>query len=451
MNKEYVIVGGGIAGLFAANALAKKTNGKVTLVESGEKLGGLLCSFKSKNAVRYDQGTHLAAKTGVAFIDEILFEQQGFEDNWVSLPYLNAGNYFAGKCNTQTQVADIRDLNKSLYKQAVAEIMERKPFSSGSFAAYVSSRLGDVVLDELFIPVVKKLYGDDVDLNELQDNCGYFGLNRVVAFDLDVTKKLKQLDDFDEKIAFETVHSYASQSSLNTSFYYPKHKHGIQHWIEKLEKQALENGVEILLNCQTVRLNVSDSEVKTIVLSNGRILKCDKLVWTIPPYLALKQADIQFSSESKVQLMTANVFHFMFDKPITNTKNHYLWNWDAKFKAFRITVYDNFADSFFSGHRLSVEVLSQADKSSPSIDDILRELKEMSLITADHTVLDQALQVIHNTFPIPTKQLALLNQQISETVKDTLSNVIIGGRHSDKVWTQVDVLKNINEQLDTFC
>ncbi|MDE1032431.1 hypothetical protein OS099_23985, partial [Escherichia coli] len=80
---------------------------------------GLLGYFKSERGIKYDQGTHLASKTGVTEIDEILFGTKNFSAEWSRFPFLNAGNYFAGVWNTKTQVADIRHLPKPLYAQSI--------------------------------------------------------------------------------------------------------------------------------------------------------------------------------------------------------------------------------------------------------------------------------------------------------------------------------------------
>lgn len=447
--KKYIIVGGGLAGLFAANALLSRANVEVTLVESGDRCGGLLGYFKSERGIKYDQGTHLASKTGVTEIDEILFGTKNFSAEWSRFPFLNAGNYFAGVWNTKTQVADIRHLPKPLYAQSIAAIMSRVTPETDSFTSYVKSNFGPPVFEHLFLPVVHKLYGKDANLNDLKSDVGYFGLNRVVAFDTELTEKLKEISDFDNKIAFESVSHYAKKSTTDTSFYYPKHPDGIQHWVDNLTERAVSNGLKLLLNRRTERLVTTEGSISSIVLDDGTCLDCDKVVWTIPVPLALKQANIEYLSSFKPKLMTANLFHFMFDKPVSNTDNQYVWNWDADFKTFRITLYDNFAEHLPQGYRVTMEILTSPDDDiEVNIDSALSELKAMNLIDSTHKVLDNSHQIIKNTFPEPTKQLSLSNQALLSVLNDSLSNIIVAGRHSAKVWSQSDVLQDIYQQLN---
>lgn len=447
--KKYIIVGGGLAGLFAANALLSKSNVEVTLVESADRCGGLLSAFKSERGIKYDQGTHLASKTGIAEIDNILFAAKSFSTEWSTFPFLNAGNYFAGAWNTKTQVADIRHLSEPIYAQSVAAIMSRIPPETESFTSYVKSNFGPPIFEHLFLPVVNKLYGKDVNLNDLKSDVGYFGLNRVVAFDTELTEKLKEIIDFDNKIAFETVSHYAKKSTTDTSFYYPKHPNGIQYWVDELTERAVSKGLKLLLRRRTERLETSEGSVSSIVLDDGTRLECDEVVWTIPVPLALKQANIEYSSSFKPKLMTANLFHFMFDKPVSNTDNQYVWNWDADFKTFRITLYDNFAEHIPQGYRVTMEILTgPSDDNEVNIESAISELKAMNLITSNHKILDSSHQIIKNTFPEPTKQLSLSNQALLSVLNDSLSNIIVAGRHSAKVWSQSDVLQDIYQQLN---
>ncbi len=64
IDKSFIIVGGGFAGLFAARVLENFGVKKIKVVEKDNKIGGLLGSLKVKNPIKdgydydFDFGTH---------------------------------------------------------------------------------------------------------------------------------------------------------------------------------------------------------------------------------------------------------------------------------------------------------------------------------------------------------------------------------------------------------
>ncbi|QTL34219.1 NAD(P)-binding protein [Pseudoalteromonas viridis] len=452
MKKKIIVVGGGLTGLFAVNRLQQLCKGaEITLLESSEHCGGLLNCFTTQQGTRFDQGTHLASKTGNSAVDEILFGTAEEESqNWSSFSYLNAGNLFAGTWNYNTQVADIRSLPTIKYKQCVADIMTANSEVGGvNFKSFVTQHMGPALYEELFLPVVRKLYGYSMEAEQLAASTGYFGLNRVVAFDTEVTSQLKNVGRFDEKLAFDSSQHYARHFNVQEQYLYPKHGRGIHYWTDRMLDRALAGGANVLCGVSVSKLLTDNSTVTGIQLSDGMELACDHVIWSAPAALALKLADIKLEHSFRPELRTANLFHFMFDKPVTNAQNHYVWIWDRDYQTFRITLYDNFSGRAYEGYRVTAEVLSNREESQAlSLDVVKSELVKMGLITAEHQVLDQAHQVIHNTFPVPSLQLESSVAKLLELANSTLSNVTFAGRHSASAWLQADVINKLNKQLE---
>lgn len=72
MNKNIVVLGGGIAGIVSA-LLLKKKNNNVYLLEKNKKLGGLLGSRNLYKNLYFDYGCHFLKQTGIKLIDNIIF------------------------------------------------------------------------------------------------------------------------------------------------------------------------------------------------------------------------------------------------------------------------------------------------------------------------------------------------------------------------------------------
>lgn len=448
--QKVVIVGGGISGLFAANKLAAYDQFDITLIESSDRCGGLLNAYRSEQGVQYDQGTHLASKTGIAHIDKILFGEDKLAKHWHEFSYLNSGNYFSGQWNLKTQVVDIRSLPTECYHKCVGELLTSvSDTKTEDYSTFIRSHVGSYLSDKLFTPSVKKLYGDEVDFTHLKPKVGYFGLNRVVAFDDETSEVLKSIPKYDEKLAFSSSKYFAEKTNITESYLYPKSELGIQFWTDSLLNRAVNKGVKVKTSSQITHLNAQQANVTKVELKGGESLDCEYVIWTAPPFLALRLANIAFTSAYRPVLRTANLFHFSFNRPVLNSQNHYVWNWDESFKSFRITLYDNIAGRAEKGSRLTLEILSNEEQSELlCYEHALEELKELGLIDNRHIVIDQARQTIPNTFPVPTKQLDNAVKEVGELLRLSLKNVIFAGRHSSTAWLQTDVIKSIDKQIE---
>ena len=138
------VVGGGICGI-TASILLRKHYDRVVLIEQSESLGGLLNSVADDAGNYYDQGTHIPASTGVAEIDEILFNLPQFSKNWHTFTQLKTGNYFAGEWDLETQTIDARKLDSALYKQGIGEFMSLTSESEAdNIEQYLCETLGVV-------------------------------------------------------------------------------------------------------------------------------------------------------------------------------------------------------------------------------------------------------------------------------------------------------------------
>jgi len=457
--KNCIIVGGGICGIFSSIVLADRFE-NVYLVESQECCGGLLRSIQDENGVIYDQGTHIPSSTLVTEIDDILFgsEQEKYED-WHVLGKLKTGNFFSGEWDFNTQIVDTRKLAVRDYEKGIVELLTLTQKSNASFILpYLKETIGPTFTDKIAIPLLKKLYGGKTNLNELitRSSINYFGLSRVIGLSADVTKKLKEMPVFDEKLGFHNAQEYQDKMAENNvqecAYYYPKGDKGVQLWIEKLIHKAKKKGVTFLTNESISKITHSNNHITSVTLKNAnKVLECDLLYWGAAPVMAMHAAELKVDS-ARPNLRTANIFHFTFDKPILNTSSHYLWNWDVTHKSFRVTLYPNLKndDACSHTHSLTIEALTGPDDSDiVNAEMMLDELKSMRLISEDSRVVSSLRQTLHNTFPVPTQEFNLTCENNFNFLNNSFDNIMISGRFSGKLWLQSDILKSAYDSITT--
>ncbi len=452
--KACVIVGGGLTGLFAAIVAADKFE-KVYVVDKEKQCGGLLRSTCDSNGVFFDMGTHVPDATRVPAIDEILFNAEGgVSENWNHLGRLRTGNYFAGKWNLENPTIDIRNLPGEVYQRAIAELMQRNtPSSAQNIATYLMETLGPT-LTGVVAPIAAKLYGADVDPSTLttQTSVNYFGLSRVLAFDPQITAKLKDLPAFDAKLGYHTNAEWETRQKRDAmeerENYYPKHGRGVMYWVDSLHAKAKAKGVEFVMQDWVSAISSQNRTIESVTLgASGRKVSCDAVVWSVPPAFALKAAGIT-TPKANVRFKTANAFHFSYDKPLTNNDSHYLWNWEAKHKTFRVTLYPNLRIDHDSPSCLTAEVLSDRhDADATTLESVHKEILEMGLVPQDAKIITQLKQTVHDTFPVPTFEFASAMKASREQLVGEFDNLLLCGRYGGKAWFHKDVAQEVYAEI----
>ncbi|WP_394392206.1 NAD(P)-binding protein [Shewanella woodyi] len=456
MSSSCVVVGAGICGLTAAILLSRKYD-RVTLIEQSDHCGGLLQSVQDEQGNEYDQGTHIPEKTGVKVIDDILFGDQEYIDSrWQKISALRTGNYFNGKWDFNTQTIDARKLPLNLYHQGVGELMTRDSDSiSDNIKEYLEQTLGPVFFNQLALPVIKKLYGNDVEPINLtrQTGINYFGAGRIIAFSSELTHVLKKHPSFDAKLGFHHQTEYEDQllkmGVEPTEYLYPSEGRSAQLWVDDLLQRAIKADVRIITSENISSIKHSNGKIASVSLSaSDEELPCDLLFWSAPPVFALKAAGLEVQSDN-VEFRTANILHFNLDKAALNTTCQYLWNWDEVSPIFRITLYQNLRTN--GAYQVTAEYLSnREDAACYTLEQGLADLKKMNLLSSDTQVLSGFQQVIHNTFPVPTFDFKRSTERNFNALNNSFHNIIISGRFSGSCWLQSDVLKQMYRDIEAI-
>jgi protoporphyrinogen oxidase len=441
-------VGGGLCGLFASIRLADRFE-NVIIVEKDFECGGLLRAAKDSRGIIYDLGTHIPNQTSVPEIDEILFgSREEIANNWSNLGVLKRGNFFGGTWNLETQTADSRCLPPDVYEKGIAELISRtEPSHADDIVTYLVETIGPTFTTEIVAPVANKLYGTDPATLTAATSVAYFGLSRVIAFSREVTNKLKEIDVFDQKLGHHKMEDYLDwieKGNVDVGVnYYPKENVGVYFWIQRLQRLAEEKGVRILCNEYVEKINHNEEHVESVVLGNSRdTIDVDFLFWTVPPVLALKAANLELP-ESNVAFRTANIFHYSYDKPLLNQESHFLWNWDADYKGFRITLYPNMQPDIQPPlNNITIEALSTREEADGiTLEHMHKELVRMGLVARDARILSQLKQTAHDTFPVPTFDFEQSMKNNHAQLVDAFDNVFVAGRFGGKAWFHADVIK----------
>lgn len=422
-----IIVGGGIAGLFAS-ILASEKFDSVTLIESSEKCGGLLKSWKNRQQISFDFGTHILSETANDEMNAILFK--GIYEHpelWNSFDVTKVSNSFSGKIYDEAQFIALHHLTEVDYKLALSELLlapGRSLDEAKNLYEYAIDNYGPIITNKIFRPLFQKM--QQAELEELHPNVHIiFAFNRFILGDATLSKALKKIDKFDSKLAFSSYYDGLSGAKK----FYPKER-GIELWIEHLCEQAKAKGVEIRLNTQVAKINSDNNHVTQVVLSNGEELNCSQLIWTIPAIFAIRAAGVDYNSSVKPEFCPMSLHHLVFDSPFLD-QNYYSNINEYDCDGFRVTLYPNILEKKQSNlHHCTVEVLHSelsGDALSAKLADELKALgyveKNAQLVQSDEIRVPMGFPKFTNEFVNEkVRQVDLLN--------DSFKNMTLLGKAS---------------------
>ena len=270
----------------------------------------------------------------------------------------------------------------------------------------------------------------DVDSHEL------FISKRLIVLNQHVTNELKKIPLFDEKIAYHTHMDNKNQ-------YYPK-RDGIGLWVKMLKQKLCEAGVKVLTNEYVQNIEHIQGTINNVLLGkSNKQVSVDHIVWTIPPFLFLKAAQISVDSYVP-EVRKVRLFHFIFDRPFTS-QLAYIYCYDHTFNSFRITLYPNLSGDSHS-HRCTVEVLYSGD-CHVTENVIVEELERMNIVSQGEKVLNVYIQDLHAGFPVRTKKSNELMESHTSLIEDRFKNVTMVGRARGRVFFMNDILKNTYSRL----
>ena len=434
--KNAVIVGGGIAGLFAGLVLARAGKHLIHLVERDARMGGLLRSTQYGDRLSYDTGIHYAVETGNPKIDSILFEGMT-EDKWhIFATSLPQGNVFGGRLNRDSGCIDARMLAADLQARGLVEMLDGQATSDDipHLAEEFGAEYGPTYTEHIYRPVMRKLAGHE--LEQLAPGAhGSFDISRLIVVPSRAAKRLKTLPEYDKCIAY--TKTLDGRSTIQK--FYPR-SGGIGMWPELLTRRLADAGARIHTATTIDAVTADNRRITSVTFSDGQVLPCDLLVWTVPLPMLARALGIGISGAAPV-FRHVLLLHFLFSK-VVMPDLHWISIYDEEMISYRVTLYDNIAPGNDDcGSRVTVETLwSEYPK---NIEKIARrvggELGDLGFVDDARSGEFMGHEWIANAFPL---QLAGRRPQApAPNAIDELTNLVAAGRGTGTTFSQPEILE----------
>ena len=443
--KNAVIVGGGIAGLYAGLLLARAGKHHIHLVERDARMGGLLRSTLYRAGLSYDTGIHYAVETGNPKIDSILFEGMT-EDNWhVFTTSLPQGNVFGGRLNENSGCIDARALAPDLYARGLVEMLDGQaaPADVPHLAAQIEAEFGPTYTEHIYRPVMRKLAGRA--LEHLAPGAHEsFGINRLIVVPSRAAKRLKRLPEYDKCIAYTKTRDGRSPIQK----FYPRGG-GIGMWPEMLTRRLADSGASIHTEMTVDAVTADSGRIVSVTLSDGRILPCDLLVWTVPLPLLARALGAGVSGTVPV-FRHVLLLHYLFKKGVTPDL-HWISIYDEGSVSYRVTLYDNIAPSDDSdGSRATVETLwSEYPEDIEEVSDRVRdELGGFGLVDNARSGEFMGHEWIANAFPL--RLAGVPPPAPAPSMIDELTNLVAAGRGTGTTFSQPEILGAVLSGVEKY-
>lgn len=263
--KQVVIVGGGVAGLTAAEALCRR-GASVAVLEREARVGGLARSFRY-GGVTFDLGPHrfhTDDREVDALIRDVLGPDRREIDRSSAVWLYNAyHDWPLGR-------SSIFKLPPEVMARAFVDLFRRQAPRDESLEAFVLSRYGRTLYEIFFRPYTEKFV--TYKCAELHADWASAGMNRAVI---------------DRRYKFDTLFNVARTTLLpprvRTKFLYPE-SGGIDRFPEAQARRIEALGGRVLAGVQAAQLELDGDAVAAVLASGSEgqamRLPCDLLIWT---------------------------------------------------------------------------------------------------------------------------------------------------------------------------
>lgn len=446
---DYVILGGGFAGLISAFRLSKKGK-KICVIDKEKYFGGLLrsSSFIDEAGTRFDfdQGTHFFLKTGVPEIDEELLSLIDINEwHWFE-GSLKEGHYYNGKLDTSTGCLNITSLADDIYTDIFLEFFQAhgNGAEANNLAERIVTDFGKTAYNIVYKPILKKLIGYDAEtIAPVVIN--HFMPYRLKLIDSSAASKLKSLDNLDHRLAHASCDF--GQSTIIKG--YPR-QGGIGVWCKQITEFLGKQSVSLFGGVNIQNIMISNNEAVSVGIESDSAVEtiyCDNIISTLPPALFARLCKININSKPPL-MGDLTLLHLVVDKELLENKLHWVTVYEPSFRSYRITLYNNIGDATTAASsRITIELLEVVSDIELIKHQILSELIEIGLIPEDTKIINIWVESKRNAFPVFTPDSSNIIQEQLKKISEVAKNVLFLGPSSGKGFGQINTIKDIYNRL----
>lgn len=413
MNKNIVIVGGGLPGMITAYLVKKKFfNLKVYLIEKTNHLGGLYSSIDFEQRYTFDIGMHLIYSCKNEYLNNFL--KKTLYNKWNIFENVKkdiAGVFFNNNLNQKSPYLDLTNLPSNRlekYKNKIYSLSKTKIKKLNKYknlAEYFKSRFGNEIYTEVIGPIILKLWG-------LKGEMMHPLASKIVLMDrLILYKDSLNLSRILTNNSLRSRIGFPNQFSLPKKYYsnqkfalYPK-EFGLKNVINFFEKKLIKLDIKIFKNTDIETAKITKNTIQTLIIKKENqlfeIKNISKLFWTSPIYSLNNLLDIGFKSK-KINTREQVLVYFLLKSKPRMGKLYYFYCFEKGFNTFRVTNYYNYcrnsklANGFYS---ICVELHFDNSNLKKDYEKIaISEILKMNIINKASIV--STFLVSKNSFPL---------------------------------------------------
>lgn len=396
---KYVIIGGGISGLYFAN-LAK--NDDYILFEKSDKIGGYCGTFKTSNFI-WDYAGHFYHFKNEEIKKEFI---NALGEKNIITQKKNTKIYYKGKYIDYPFQKNIHQLEKEEFIECLYDLYTKNEKENyDNFLDMLYGKFGKSIVEKFLKPYNEKLYACPLEKLD-KDAMGRFFPYANID---DIIRNMKENNDI----------------TYNDTFLYPKE--GAQSFLDYLYNNL--DKTKVLLKSKIIEINEKENYVK---IENGQSIYYEYLINTSPFNELISLLDNKYIQISKkLSYNKVLVFNIGFEKDSKN-KEHWIYFPDKNINFYRIGLYNNILGT----NKMSIYVEIGFSKNEvididKEFNETIKNLKKCNILSDENQILEYNSIIMDPAYVhINTKELNIVNE-----IKDNLeaNDIYTIGRYGN--WT----------------
>ncbi len=413
MNPTLLILGAGPTGLGAALAADELGLSKVTILEAGDRPGGLASSFQDEAGFVWDLGSHLQFSHYEKF-DEVLDRALPQDEDWL----WHQRSTWVWVCDRFVPYPFQLNLHRLPPQQRwdclrglwATQAMTPKP-NPGHFEGWIHSTFGSGIAELFLIPYNEKLWA--TPLSEMSAD---WVAERVAVPDMEAV--LKSL----------CLNQDSTTWGPNATFRYPR----------RGGTGAVWQAVAGLLPPQTIQYHSRATRIDTnrqqVWTTNGDCFTYDWLISTIPlnRLLPLIEEDFKPSAQGLVQT-AIDVVGLGIAGSLPDNLQEKCWVYfpDRDVCFYRATIMSNLSPFTVPQENTWSLMLEVPSSSSPKpdpivMDQVIHDLINVGIFTPQTQFLSRWREHLPHAYPVPTRTRDALLEEILPWLAER--NILSRGR-----------------------